>query len=122
VVEVVPGRSDSEVAAEVVRLLEEEGVVIWKELVERFRGVVSAQKLRKILAFLASEGKLVELPCRVFASPSALGDRERLRAAAAAKIEKYGVRKCGKNVLTPDRCVQVYIPRATGRPAIVFNC
>jgi len=38
VVEVVPGRSDSEVAAEVARLLEEEGVLIWKELVERFRG------------------------------------------------------------------------------------
>lgn len=116
VVDVIKPVNDEDIEREIVEKAKS-GLVGWRDLINicRSRGV-SLSRLRKIIASLLSEERLVELQCRLFVAPEYLETtpREILREEIVSKIKELGLRKCGKPVGIPYEKITITISR-TGK-------
>lgn len=111
---------EEEVVDEIRRRLADD-VASWREIVEMCSGAgVSVNRLRKILLCLINSGEVVELKCRLFTSKEFLerAPKELLAERIREAVSRSGLRKCGKPLGIPMKCVSIIISKA-GEVAVI---
>jgi len=111
---VVLSVADENIASEIIKKVNNEGLISWQELVNMYRDKgVSTYRLRKILLTLLSREEIVELPCRMFTTMEYLEKvpKEALKDEIIRKVSSAGVRKCGKPLGIPYDEILISISR-----------
>jgi len=105
-----------EISLLILEALSSFGLLHWKELIKivKSKHMVSLERLQLVVRTLASEGLVVELPCRFFTLPKNLSSLSNLSKLLEKKIQDLGISRCSPPLTSRNLPFRVRIRRGNG--------